>query len=327
MNNVQQDIDERSNLTSLNKLELLLFRLGGDAEGKHSELYAINVFKIREIVAMPQVTPIAESHPFMMGVVNLREQIIPVINLPAIIGCVPAAPLKLLLITEFARTTQAFAVEAVEEIVRLEWTSVLPGDATTTGAMITSIAKVDGDVPDTRLAQVLDVESILRQLQSNDEPDVDPNSMGAPIVLPEGQVILAADDSVIARALIENALQAMGASYVMTNSGKQAWDKLQEFDAAAKKEGKTARDKVALVLSDLEMPEMDGFTLTRNIKQDGRFAGIPVIIHSSLSGAANENHVNGVGADAYIAKFVPVELAALLRKTLAQGVTAGRKPL
>lgn len=321
MNNVQQEIDERSNLTSLNKLELLLFRLGGDQDGNHEELYGINVFKIREIVAMPHVTPIAESHPFMMGVVNLREQIIPVINLPAIIGCVPKAQLKLLLITEFARTTQAFAVEAVEEIVRLEWTSVLPGDKTASGAMITSIAKVDGDRPDTRLAQVLDVESILRQLQSNEEPDVDPNSLGAPIVLPEGQVILAADDSVIARALIENALKTMGATYVMTNSGKQAWDKLQAIDAEAKKEGKTARDKVALVLSDLEMPEMDGFTLTRNIKQDSRFSSIPVIIHSSLSGAANENHVNGVGADAYIAKFVPVELAALLRKTLAQGAS------
>jgi len=327
MNNVQQDIDERSNLTSLNKLELLLFRLGGDGSGNHSELYGINVFKIREIVAMPHVTPIAESHPFMMGVVNLRDQIIPVIDLPGIIGCVPSGPLKLLLITEFARTTQAFAVEAVEEIVRLEWTSVLPGDRTAAGAMITSIAKVDGDVPDTRLAQVLDVESILRQLHSNEEPAIEANSLGAPITLPPGQVILAADDSVVARALIENALKEMGAEYVMTNSGKQAWDKLQEIDAEAKKEGKSARDKVALVLSDLEMPEMDGFTLTRNIKQDGRFSSIPVIIHSSLSGAANENHVNGVGADAYIAKFVPVELAALLRKTLAQGAsTTGRKP-
>lgn len=326
MNNVQQDIDERSNLTSLNKLELLLFRLGGDQDGNHEELYGINVFKIREIVAMPHVTPIAESHPFMMGVVNLRDQIIPVIDLPAVIGCVPTAPLKLLLITEFARTTQAFAVEAVEEIVRLEWTSVLPGDRTASGAMITSIAKVDGERPDTRLAQVLDVESILRQLQSDKEPELEANSLGAPVVLPEGQVILAADDSVIARALIENALQTMGANYVMTNSGKQAWDKLQAIDAEAKKEGKTARDKVALVLSDLEMPEMDGFTLTRNIKQDSRFSSIPVIIHSSLSGAANENHVNGVGADAYIAKFVPLELAALLRKTLAQGAsTTGRK--
>ena len=318
MNNVQKDIDERSKLTSLNKLELLLFRLGGDAGGAHDELYAINVFKIREIVAMPHITPIAETHPHMLGVVNLRDQIIPVIDLPAAVGCVANAPLKLLLITEFARTTQAFAVTAVEEIVRLEWTEVLPGDETAAGALITSIAKVDGDVPGTRLAQVLDVESILRRLQKSEEPQVAAGELGPPINLPEGQVILAADDSVIARALIENALQTMGARYIMVNSGKQAWDKLAALEAEARKEGKTARDKVALVLSDLEMPEMDGFTLTRNIRQDARYAGIPVIIHSSLSGAANEHHVNGVGADAYIAKFVPLELAALLRETLGK---------
>ncbi len=316
MNNVQQDIDERSSLTQLNKLELLLFTLGGDADGAHCELYGINVFKIREIVAIPAITPIAESHPHMMGVVNLRDQIIPVIDLPAMIGCVPRGGHKLLLITEFARTTQAFAVESVEEIVRMEWTGVIPADTTASAAYITSIAKVDGDKPDTRLAQVLDVETILRSLQNSGAPDLQDGELGDNIRLPEGTVILAADDSVVARALIENALKSMGAAYIMVNSGKQAWDKLEELDAEARKNGGSARDKVALVLSDLEMPEMDGFTLTRNIKRDARFSSIPVIIHSSLSGAANESHVDGVGADAYIAKFVPNELATLLRSTL-----------
>ena len=318
MNNVQQDIDERSNLTQLNKLELLLFTLGTGGGEERAELYGINVFKIREIVAIPQITPIAESHPHMLGVVNLRDQIIPVIDLPAVIGCSPRGGNKLLLITEFARTTQAFAVESVEEIVRLEWTSVIPADSTASAAFITSIAKVDGDKADTRLAQVLDVETVLRSLQKSEEPHLQSGELGEHIRMPEGTVILAADDSVVARALIENALKSMGAAYIMVNSGKQAWDKLQELDAEARKTGGSARDRVALVLSDLEMPEMDGFTLTRNIKRDARFAGIPVIIHSSLSGAANESHVDGVGADAYIAKFVPNELAALLRTTLAK---------
>jgi len=86
----------------------------------------------------------------------------------------------------------------------------------------------------------------------------------------------------------------------------------------AEAEGKTVQDKVALVLTDLEMPVMDGFTLTRNIKQDGRFKGIPVIIHSSLTGTANEGHVKSVGADAYIAKFVAEELGATIRQVLAR---------
>jgi two-component system chemotaxis response regulator CheV len=314
MNNFQQDIDERSSLTQTNKFELLLFTLGGGDAGQGAELYGINVFKVREIIATPQITPIAEAHPFMMGVVKVREQIIPVIDLPAMIGCNAQRPLPLIIITEFARTTQAFAVESVAEIVRLNWSCVLPAEGAAGSSLITSIAKVDGDVPETRLAQVLDVESIIRSLQKNGAEEPEELGLGAPLTLQPGQILLAADDSVIARALIESALKAMQVPYIMVNSGKQAWDKLQELEAEARKAGQVARDKVALVLSDLEMPEMDGFTLTRNIKRDARFAGIPVVIHSSLSGAANETHVNSVGADAYIAKFVPDELAALLRK-------------
>ena len=104
MNSVQQEIDERSNLTNSNKFELLLFRLGADANGEHSELYGINVFKIREIVAMPEVTAVAGSSPHMLGVVNLRGQIISVMDLPGIVGVTPKTGLNIMLVTEFART-------------------------------------------------------------------------------------------------------------------------------------------------------------------------------------------------------------------------------
>jgi two-component system chemotaxis response regulator CheV len=116
--------------------------------------------------------------------------------------------------------------------------------------------------------------------------------------------------------MIEKGLKGMDVPYVMTKTGKEAWEKLQSLNAQATGEGKSIKDKVALVLTDLEMPEMDGFTLTRNIKQDGRFSTIPVIIHSSLTGATNEGHVKSVGADAYIAKFVEEELAATIREVL-----------
>lgn len=91
---------------------------------------------------------------------------------------------------------------------------------------------------------------------------------------------------------------------------------VKESLARASVEGKTVCDKVALVLTDLEMPEMDGFTLTRQIKQDARFHGLPVIIHSSLSGSANEDHVRSVGADGYVAKFVAEDLADAMRRVL-----------
>jgi two-component system chemotaxis response regulator CheV len=316
MKSVQQEVDERSNLTNSNKFELLLFRLGGDANGEHSELFGINVFKIREIVAMPEVTAVAGSSPHMLGVVNLRGQIITVLDLPAIVGVIPKTGLNIMLVTEFARTTQAFAVESVDEIVRLDWNNVLTAEGTA-GGKVTSIARVDGDVQNTRLAQVLDVETILRDLVPTDEKDdVDPETIGAKIVLKPGAVILAADDSVVARNLIEKGLTAMGLPFIMTKSGKEAWDRLQHITDAAKVEGMPVEDRVALVLTDLEMPEMDGFTLTRKIKQDARFAKIPVVIHSSLTGKTNEDHVKGVGADAYVAKFSAEDLADTLRRVL-----------
>ena len=318
MSTVQQEVDERTNLTGSNKFELLLFRLGMDASETRSELFGINVFKVREIVAMPEITAVAGSMPHMLGVVNLRGQIIPVVDLPSVVGCKPKTGLNIMLVTEYARTTQAFAVESVEEIVRLDWNQVLSAENSAVGGLVTSIARLDGDTENTRLAQVLDVEQILRQIAPSEGKDVDPESVGSKLQLNPGAVILAADDSGVARSLIEQTLGAIHAPFIMTKTGKEAWDKLQAIAAGAAAEGKPLREKIALVLTDLEMPEMDGFTLTRKIKQDDRYKSLPVIIHSSLSGSTNEEHIRAVGADAYVAKFVAEELAATIRNILAK---------
>lgn len=318
MSTVQHEVDERTNLISSNKFELLLFRLGDTPSTGRSELFGINVFKVREIVAMPVITVVAGALPHNLGVVNLRGQIIPVIDLCSVVGCVPKSGLNIMLVTEFARSTQGFAVESVEEIVRLDWSQVLSAEQSAAGGMVTSIARLDGDQEDTRLAQVLDVEQILRQITPRDAKDIDSETIGAKLVIKPGSVILAADDSAVARGLIGQALDAIGAPYIMTKTGKEAWEKLQSIAAVALAEGKPLRDKVAMVLTDLEMPEMDGFTLTRNIKQDDRFRGLPVVIHSSLSGTTNEDHVKSVGADAYVAKFVADELAATIREVVGR---------
>ena len=311
-----KDIEERTRLAGTNKFELLLFRLGEAANAAdRRELFGINVFKVREILVMPEITAMVNSPPAVMGVANIRGQMISVINLPQLVGCNPTKGLGILLVTEFARTTQAFAVEEVNEIVRLEWKNVLSAEGRG-GGLVTSIARLDGNAENTRLAQVLDVEQILRDVfpeQHAVEMEID-----SKLHLPPGTVILAADDSAVARMMIEQGLKAMGVPYVMTKTGKEAWDMLESIRAKAEAEGKTVQDKVALVLTDLEMPVMDGFTLTRNIKQDGRFKGIPVIIHSSLTGTANEGHVKSVGADAYIAKFVAEELGATIRQVLSR---------
>jgi two-component system, chemotaxis family, chemotaxis protein CheV len=264
---------------------------------------------------MPTITAIANAPPNVIGVANIRGQIIPVIDLPAVVGCVPKRGLTIMMVTEYARTTQAFAVEEVDEIVRLEWTDVLAAEGNG-GSLVTSIAKLDGDAEKSRLVQVLDVEQILRNVMGTVEESITPESVGKGVSLPEGAIILAADDSPVARMMIEQGLNAMGTRFVMTKTGQEAWDRLQTMDAEAKAEGISVQDKVALVLTDLEMPVMDGFTLTRNIKQDPRFKSIPVVIHSSLTGTANEAHVKSVGADAYVAKFVATELATTIRQVL-----------
>jgi two-component system, chemotaxis family, chemotaxis protein CheV len=308
--------DERSNLTSSNKFELLLYRLGSVPGGSEHELYGINVFKVREISTMPAVTPIAGSSPFVMGAVDIRGQIIPVIDLPRLMGCEPTRGLNILLVTEFARSTQAFAVEEVDDIVRLEWNQVLSAEGAAGGNLVTSIARIDGNTGDSRLAQVIDVEQVLRDVFPSQHPSVDPASVGDALGIPSGAKILAADDSGFARKLIEQALSAIGADFIMVKTGEEAWHTLQNVAREAQAKGTRAKDSIALVLTDLEMPEMDGFMLTRQIKADERTRDIPVIIHSSLTGAANEAHVKNAGANGYVAKFAAAELAGAIREAL-----------
>jgi two-component system chemotaxis response regulator CheV len=311
------DKEKRSTASSNSMFELLLFRLGRPSGALKHELFGINVFKVREIMVMPEITAMVNAGPAVMGIANVRGQLIPVVNLPKIVGCDPVKGLGILLVTEFARTTQAFAVEEVDEIVRLDWKQALAAEGTG-GGLVTSLARLDGDKEGSRLAQVLDVEQILRDVFPNQHHTFREDTVMPKGSIPAGSVILAADDSAVARMMIEQALKAMKIDVIMTKSGKEAWERLASMQAQAQAQGVQIRDRVALVLTDLEMPEMDGFTLTRNIKDDPRFAGIPVMIHSSLSGTATENHAKAAGADAYVGKFVAEELGSKILEVVAK---------
>ena len=311
----QHEVDERTNLTNNNRFELLLFRLGESARSNQREMFGINVFKVREIMVMPPVTHVADAGAHILGAVNVRGQIIPVIDLASVIGT-KNGNANILLITEYARSTQGFAVEEVDEIVRLEWSQIFPAEASVGSSNITSLARLDGNADNSRLAQVIDVEQILVDVFPTRRTDLAPDNDERPIKLPPGAKLLVADDSGLARSLIANGLEAMGTPYVMTKSGQEAWDTLQNIARDAAREGKTVRDKIALVLTDLEMPEMDGFTLTRKIKTEPAFQSIPVVIHSSLSGSANEDHVRRVGVNGYVAKFEANELAQAIASAL-----------
>ncbi|CAM3920213.1 chemotaxis protein [Rahnella bruchi] len=315
MDNFQKEIDERTNLTSSNRFELLLFRLGTSPEDEQSELFGINVFKLREIVPMPSLTKAAGMSSPMMGMANIRGEIIPVIDLPAVVGCVPKTGLNILLVTEYARSTQAFAVESVDDIVRLEWSQVLAAESGVKSRNITSIARLDTDKSSTRLALVLDVEQILHDIIPNSNIDMDKKKTSA-FKLKPGTVAIVAEDSKVARQMLEKGLNMMEIPAQMHVTGLEAWNKIRKMAEECKAEGRPIADKISFVLTDLEMPEMDGFTLTLNIKRDEFLKNIPVIIHSSLSGSANEDHVRKVGADGYVAKFEINELEAAIHKAL-----------
>lgn len=301
---------------SSNQFELLLFHLGEAAGSSRRELFGINIFKVREIMVMPAITKMVNAPPHVLGVANIRGQVITVIDLPAIAGCTPGKEgERILLVTEFARSTQGFAVEEVTEIVRVDWKHVLSAEGHG-GELVTSIVRVDGEAENSRLAQILDVERILADVMP-DHARLEKSS-GARLEVPPGTVVLVADDSAMARGVIEKGLDSLGVPYIMTKSGKEAWERLQSIAAQARTEGKAVKDKVALLLTDLEMPEMDGFTLTRQLKADMQFSGVPVVVHSSLTGSASELQAQSAGADAYIAKFHIDELADELRGVLAR---------
>jgi len=316
MDNFQKEIDERANLALSNKFELLLFRLGSDQNDAKSELFGINVFKLREIVPMPVITKAAGMKSPLLGMANIRGQFIPVIDLPAVAGCTPETGLNLLLVTEYARSTQAFAVESVDDIVRLNWSQIHTAESGISSRNITSIACLDDKT--NSMAMVLDVEQILHDVIPSVRDVKAEDVKLKEFNIKPGSVAIVAEDSKVARQMLEQGLKVMGIPAVMHNTGLEAWEKIKLMAQQAMSEGVSIHDKIAMVLTDLEMPEMDGFTLTRNIKSDLGLKNIPVVIHSSLSGSANEDHVRKVGANGYVAKFEINELSAVIHKVLEE---------
>ena len=209
MDNFQKDIDDRANLTLSNRFELLLFRLGASMKNEKSELFGINVFKLREIVPMPTFTRPAGMKPPLMGMVNIRDQVIPVIDLSAVAGCKPETGLNILLITEYARSVQAFAVESVENIIRLDWKQVHTAEKAINGQYITSIACLDEDKDSNNLAMVLDVEQILYDIIPANHDLHATNLKTTKYHIKPGAVAIVAEDSKVARSMLEKGLQAM----------------------------------------------------------------------------------------------------------------------
>lgn len=298
---VMETVDARTKLAGSNQMEILLFGLGG------GEVFGINVFKVREVCQTPKITPTPNAPSGVEGVVSMRGTIIPVISLARFIpGSKAEGDGKTMVVTEYNRHTQGFLVHEVDRIIRVDWDKIRPPQTMLSGteALVTAVTELS----DGRLVSLLDVEKILADVIGIPAlPDL------PQIAADQEAMVFFADDSAVARKEIAMVLEKMGIRYFQANDGQDAWERLKELAARAEAEGVPLSSRIRLVLADIEMPRMDGYVLTRNIKSDRRFEGIPVVMHSSLSTEANRDMGQRVGADGYVGKFEPMALAETLR--------------
>ena len=320
MSELLKSIDARTKLAGTNKLEILLFTLGTHAVTGRRETFGINVFKVREVMRTPPITAAPEMPSSVEGMVSLRGALVPVVDLARYAGVSTDSPRSIMIVTEYAGHTQGFLVEAVDTILRLDWSQMkVPPDMLTAelGGLVTAVT----ELPDGRLVMMMDVEKVLSETTKYDDEVVYRNIK--PLANPSLTVFFA-DDSVVARRQIIRTLDAMSVKYVEAINGRAAWSELERIAAYAEASGQKVSDLVSLVLTDVEMPEMDGYILTKKIKTDPRFAGVPVIMHSSLSGMSNQQLGKSVGVDEYVPKFEPQKLSEVLTRRLLGATPVAR---
>lgn len=305
MSTLINEIDARTRLAGANQMELLLFHLGTQ------EVFGINVFKVREVVKLPQLTRVPDADSRVIGMANIRGTMVPVIALKRSLGLgeyevdrskPEAKGNGILIVTEYNASLQAFHVAAVDRIIRTSWSQIKPPPAlvceNNQGA-VTAVTMLDNG----RMVLILDVEKLLSDICHRSDEEVYAGVTTKPEL--KTKTVLFADDSTVARTQIRKALEKLGVLYVQTTTGKEAWDYLQQLAENSAKEGLPNVQCINMVLSDIEMPDMDGFTLTKQIRADPRLAHLPVILHSSLTGTCNQDKGRQVGATDYITKFDP----------------------
>ncbi len=303
--NLLEGVDARTRLAGSNKMEILLFSLGT------RETFGINVFKVREVGRTPPITKTPNMPRGVEGLISLRGNVIPVLSLIAFLehGEHHDEYGRTMMVAEYSKRTLGFLVHEVDRIIRVDWEKVRAPEnlLSTNQGLITAVTELD----DGKLVSILDVEQILA------------NAFGEAIIvdIPPANVdqdasIFFVDDSVVARRKITEVLDKLGVRHKHATNGAEAWSRLQALAAHAEQSRNTLRDEIRLILVDAEMPEMDGYVLTRNIKADARFSGIPVVMHSSLSSQANHAMGKAVGVDSYVAKFDAEVLADTLRPLL-----------
>jgi two-component system chemotaxis response regulator CheV len=302
MSGVLANVDMRTQLAGHNRLELLLFRLDG------KQLFGINVFKVQEVIQCPSLTQIPDSHNVVRGVANMRGRMVTVMDLGKAIGGrgVDNPQDNFVVVAEYNQYVQGFLVGGVDRIVNMNWEEILPppkgiGDDN----YLTAVCKVDDE-----LVEIIDVEKVLAEVIGWDE-DVSQEFIEQSVEQDNEEerrpIVLVADDSSVARNQIKRTLEQLGVECVLANDGRQALDVLKQW--ADQESELPLHERLFMVISDIEMPEMDGYTFTTEVRRDPRMSDLHILLHTSLSGVFNNAMVEKVGANDFIAKFQPDELA------------------
>jgi len=309
MANLMDTIDKRTNLVGENRLELLLFHLSG------RQLFALNVFKVKEVVKLPSLSKLPNSHSHIDGVATIRGESIPVINLKAAIGMQPLIPDEEsnLIITEYNRTVQGFLVGKVDHIVNMTWGEIMEPPATVgRHHYLTAITKLQKKDEKEELIEIIDVEKVLAEILDYridiSEGIVDENILGEFV----GRKILHADDSSTARLQVSSTLEQLGVEIIPAVNGLDALTLLKNWAD----EGKVIEDEILMLITDAEMPQMDGYKLTEQIRSDPRMSNLFVVLNTSLSGDFNKAMVKKVGCNEFLSKFQPDQLVQVVQNRL-----------
>ncbi len=299
-------IDQRTQLVGANRLELLLFRLNGPP------VYGINVFKVKEVLQCPPLSILPKSHRVVIGVAHIRSGTIPIIDMGLATGSIAVGDPKscFVIITEYNGATQGFLVTGVERIVNMNWEEIHPPPkGTGKEHYLTAVTELDN-----RIIEIIDVEKILSEVSPMEETISEEILESArQNATDEAPRVLIADDSKIARKQVVKCLEALGVEVTAVCDGRQALTHLQEMVSS----GVNPAEYYSMMISDIEMPEMDGYTLTTEVRSDPKMKDMHIILHTSLSGVFNQNMVKKVGADDFIAKFNPDVLASKVSERTA----------
>lgn len=300
-----ESIDRSTQLAGHNRLALLLFRLD------ERQIFGINVFKVQEVLPRPKVNWVPGTHALVHGVADIRGRLIPVVDLRQAVGGQPLDrdSAAHVIVTEYNRSVQGFLVRSVDRIIHVNVETVQPPPAGSEDGYLTAITRYGQE-----LVEIIDVEKVLAEVSGAPEP-VAPELLQE--VAPKGARVLVADDSKVARAQVERILSQIGVETVLVRDGREA---LRYLQGLAERGAKVA-DELIMVISDVEMPDMDGYTLTTEIRRDPRLKDLYVMLHSSLSGVFNNSMVQKVGADRFIAKFNANELAQGVLERVQQART------